>query len=241
MDDGTGRGPSGRRALELLAGAVHDLRNPLSVAMGWAELLAEDPDLDAATRKEALAKLLSSCRRMSELLGELGEMTALERGLSPSDRVELDLARVARESAEAHRGVAGRKGQVIEIEVDPPGPVVALGDPSRARRVVDHYLSNALKFSRPGSGVRIQLELLPGAARCAVTDRGPGLTPEEQARLFSPFPKLAPRPTGGEPTTGLGLTIVKRLADEMAGRVWCESVPGDGATFVFELPRALET
>ena len=241
MNDGTAGLATARRALDLLAGAVHDLRNPLSVVIGWAELLSEDPDLDASTRKEAVLKLLGSCRRMEQLLAELGEVTALERGNASADGGALDLVEIVQASAEAHRGVAGRKGQVIEIAADPPDLVPALGDPPRVRRVVDHYLSNALKFSRPGSGVRVRLTLLASAARCSVTDQGPGLTPEEQARLFSPFPKLGPRPTGGEHSTGLGLTIVKRLADEMRGRVWCESVPGEGATFFLELPRAPET
>ena len=75
-----------------------------------------------------------------------------------------------------------------------------------------------------------------GAARCEVQDEGPGLSTEDRKKLFCKFARLSAKPTGGEHSTGLGLSIVKKMVEAMNGKVWCESEPGKGATFIVELP-----
>ena len=99
-------------------------------------------------------------------------------------------------------------------------------------------MSNAVKYSPPGKNIHVRLKKLPEVIRCEVQDEGPGLSAEDQKKLFGKFARLSAKPTGGEHATGLGLSIVKKLVEAMNGQVWCESEPGEGAKFVVQLPVA---
>jgi two-component system sensor histidine kinase/response regulator len=106
--------------------------------------------------------------------------------------------------------------------------------------VLDNLLSNAIKFSPPGKQIR--LTVCPPGARyveCQVQDEGPGFSENDKTRMFRRYGRLSARPTGGEPSTGLGLSIVKKLVLAMQGELACESTPGNGATFAFRLPRPI--
>src|SRR5207247_7892893 len=102
-------------------------------------------------------------------------------------------------------------------------------------QVLENLVSNAIKYSPPGKNIFARLRAVEDAARCEVQDEGPGLSAEDQKKLFGKFARLSAKPTGGEPATGLGLSIVKKMVEAMNGRVWCESEPGRGATFVVVL------
>jgi len=112
-------------------------------------------------------------------------------------------------------------------------------DAAALNQVLDNLLSNAVKFSPPGKQIRVTVRE-PGAryVECQVQDEGPGFTLEDKARMFRRYGRLSARPTGGEPSTGLGLSIVKKLVLAMHGELACESVAGTGTTFAFRLPRA---
>ncbi|MBK9183388.1 MAG: hypothetical protein IPM83_09770 [Ignavibacteria bacterium] len=104
-------------------------------------------------------------------------------------------------------------------------------------------ISNAVKFSNIGSRIEVSTRGIPNTSQptsllLSVRDQGPGLTALDLSRLFTPFGQLSARPTSGEDSTGLGLLIVKREAEALGGRVWCESIAGQGATFFVELPLA---
>jgi two-component system sensor histidine kinase/response regulator len=116
---------------------------------------------------------------------------------------------------------------------------LVLADPAALNQVLDNLLSNAIKFSPPGKQIRVVV--CPSGARyveCQVQDEGPGFTDNDKTRMFRRYARLSARPTGGEPSTGLGLSIVKKLMLAMQGELDCESTPGNGATFAFRLPRA---
>jgi two-component system, sensor histidine kinase and response regulator len=106
--------------------------------------------------------------------------------------------------------------------------------------VLDNLLSNAIKFSPAGKQIRL-IVCPPGASyvECLVQDEGPGLSEKDKTRLFRRYGRLSARPTGGEPSTGLGLSIVKKLVLAMRGELDCKSTLGNGATFAFRLPRAV--
>ena len=105
-------------------------------------------------------------------------------------------------------------------------------------QVVENLVSNAVKYSPPGKSIFVRVRRTGNAVRCEVQDEGPGLSAEDQQKLFGKFARLTAKPTGGEQSTGLGLSIVKRLVEAMHGHVWCESEPGHGATFLVEFPGA---
>jgi len=102
--------------------------------------------------------------------------------------------------------------------------------------VAENLLSNAVKFSRPGTTVHVQLVPEPGHVVCTVRDEGPGLNPDDQARLYQKGVTLSAVPTADEPSNGFGLALAKEFIDRMGGTLWCESEPGHGARFSFRLP-----
>ncbi len=130
--------------------------------------------------------------------------------------------------------VATPKGTRIQFQPIVPGAVYA--DPLRLRQVIDNLVSNAVKYSPPGSVVRVGLQRLDQGWRIAVQDQGPGLTLTDRQRLFQDFARLSARPTGGEKSVGLGLAIVRRIVEAHGGQVGADSEPGQGAVFWFTLP-----
>ena len=107
-------------------------------------------------------------------------------------------------------------------------------------RIVRNLVSNAVKYSPRGKNIWVKVYRVENHVRAEIRDEGPGISVEDQKRLFGKFARLTARPTGGEHSTGLGLAIVKRLVGSMKGEVWCESRPGEGAAFIVELPVAVE-
>jgi two-component system sensor histidine kinase/response regulator len=105
-------------------------------------------------------------------------------------------------------------------------------------QVLGNLLSNAVKFTPPGRRIEVTVQAAaPGWVECLIHDQGPGFKEEDKAKMFRRYSRLSARPTGGEPSTGLGLSIVKTLVQAMRGGLTCESTPGEGATFILRLPR----
>jgi len=151
----------------------------------------------------------------------------------------VNLSDVAARAVQQHQEAAKHKQLLLKVVLPPNGSLVQ-ADGAALNQVLDNLLSNAIKFSPPGKQIR--LTVCPPDARyveCQVQDQGPGFSQEDKARMFRRYGRLSARPTGGEPSTGLGLSIVKKLVLAMQGELACESTPGNGATFSFRLPRAL--
>lgn len=221
---------------EFMAIAAHDLRAPLAAVGLAAEQLA--PRASDPTLAKGLALIGEQTRRMLGLVSDyLGAHTA-ESGTLPVRLARLDLSTVAREAAARHATSAAAKKQPIELG-GADAHVAVEADPALLAQIADNFVTNALKFSPPGSPVRLEIQTADGhpRARLAVIDQGPGLTSEEQGRLFRKFSRTNARPTAGESSHGLGLAVAKRLAEAMGGTVGCDSQPGHGATFWVELPR----
>jgi signal transduction histidine kinase len=135
--------------------------------------------------------------------------------------------------------VADHKQITIHLEVDVPSPFV-WADRVAVAAVLDNLLSNAVKFSPPQRRIWVRVTAEPTHLVCTVQDEGPGLSAEEQTRLFQRGVRLGPVPTGGEPSSGYGLAVAKDLIDRLNGEIWCESQPGQGASFAFRLPMYIE-
>jgi signal transduction histidine kinase len=124
------------------------------------------------------------------------------------------------------RVIAGSAGQVPPVWTDR----VAVA------AVLDNLLSNAVKYSLSGKQIDVQLRGENGWVRCDVRDKGPGLSKEDQDKLFQKGVRLTPKPTGGELSMGYGLAVAKELMEKMGGEIWCESVLGQGACFSIRVP-----
>lgn len=222
----------------LMRMAAHDLRNPLSGILLSIDLLRMD---EPTTRRQGLDRMVVLVEQMMHMIRNLLDVEALESGTRQvrSERISLGFA--LRETLATFEPVARRKSITLHFGESEPGLAV-LADRAALRQVCDNLVSNAVKYSPEGSTVRVAAaRSAAGRVRLCVGDEGPGVRPDEMDRLFQRYTCLSARPTGGESSTGLGLSIVKELVVRMEGRIWCESTPGRGASFLVELPEAPAT
>ncbi|MEM6785551.1 MAG: ATP-binding protein [Bacteroidota bacterium] len=221
---------------EFLGVAAHDLKNPLGGIAGIAEVLLDgEADLSPNEQRESLSMIHASALRGVELITNLlDDGHALSAGPVLHKRLE-DVVKLTH--AVVRWNVPQAEAKRIAIRVETPTHLWADLDASAIQRAFDNYLSNAVKYSPPGSSIEVRLRPTDDAwAHFEVRDDGPGLTSDDQAVAFGKLQRLSARPTGGEHSTGLGLYIVKQLVEAHGGEVGVDSVPGDGATFWLRVP-----
>lgn len=220
--------------------AAHDLRSPLAKIRMIVDIIEAERDYSAPRVRADLATIADTSTRMLGLLNSLLDVTAIEEGRISLHPERVDARALVREVHGDFRELAAAKE--IELLLAPPESLApaalpALLDPAAIRQVLHNLVSNALKYSPAGRRVWLSAEPGPaGSVRFVVRDEGPGLSAADQAKLFGKFSRLSAKPTGGERSTGLGLSIVKRLVQEMAGTVAIASTVGEGTTFVVEFP-----
>jgi signal transduction histidine kinase len=184
-------------------------------------------------------ELKQACQRarMVEMVQNLLDANRIERGEMKLNLAPTELGAAVNQVVETQRSHATVKQQTIHLETETT-PVVVMVDPGVALQVMENLVSNAVKYSPPGKAIFVRLKKQAQGVRVEVQDEGPGLSAEDQKKLFGKFARLSAKPTGGEHSTGLGLSIVKKMVEAMNGKVWCESELGRGATFIVEFPAA---
>jgi signal transduction histidine kinase/DNA-binding NarL/FixJ family response regulator len=223
---------------EILGTVAHDLKNPLGVILGRTEILKEmvaaQNALDANIEAQ-IGYIRDAANRLTEMVDDLVS-DAMADALDITVRREpVDIAVLAQEVAEANRPLAARKEQTITVTAAPDHPAVC--DADRIREAIDNLVSNAVKYSPIGGAIEVLVGREDAGIVVFVRDQGAGLSPEDMSRLFGRFQRLSAKPTAGESSTGLGLSIVKRIIDLHGGRITVESAgPGTGATFKMTLP-----
>ena len=233
---------------EFMGIAAHDLRNPLSAIKGYAEMMVEDANALALGEVKDLKacaveldangrKIGDTAARMAEMVQNLLDANRIERGEMQLNLVPIDLAAAVAAVLETQRPRAVAKQQTFHWQNE-AGPVSVLADATVLTQVIENLVSNAVKYSPTGKNIYVRLRRSPDGTRIEVQDEGPGLSAEDQKKLFGKFARLSAKPTGGEHSTGLGLSIVKKMVEAMNGKVWCESELGKGATFFAEFPTA---
>ncbi len=222
---------------KLLDLASHDLKAPLVGTIMTAEMLAEENE-DRPAVAERARTLRTESQRMLGLVQDLLDSSAAESGRLELQRETLDLAELADDVAAVFADRAARKNQRIEVVAESGGGDTRIeGDAARLRQVLENLVSNALKFSPPGTTTRLGVRrTTSGTIRLEVRDEGPGLTPEDRAGLFQRFRRLSAAPTGGEPSSGLGLALARDLVAAHGGQLDVESTPGQGAVFFADFP-----
>jgi len=222
---------------ELLGILAHDLKNHLGGILMTAEVLHQGVGrLDEPRLARATGNLLASSNQMLAFVKEFLANAAAERG-QPQELGPVNLADQAAQAVQQYQEAAGRKGIQLRLEL-PPADCRAHAAEAPLRQVLDNLISNAVKFSPHGRTVTVTVAGEDDGVCCRVKDEGPGFTDEDRAHMFRRYRRLSARPTGGEPSTGLGLSIVQRLVADLRGELRCESQPGRGAEFVLRLPRA---
>ena len=221
----------------MLGIAAHDLRNPLNGISLYAEILlgGEGPATGTAPDSPA-RRILKLARDMGLLIERLLNTSRIDAGHLSLHMEAVDPCALLRELKERHAAAATAKGLALELDLPEAGLPPLLADPFHLMEALDNLVSNALKFmpSGPPQG-RVVLRARAGVLE--VQDEGPGFTEEDQLHAFERFRRLSAKPTAGEGSTGLGLSIVKALVEAMGGEIALESAPGRGATFRIQLGR----
>ncbi|MGV3660900.1 MAG: sensor histidine kinase, partial [Prosthecobacter sp.] len=203
---------------EFLNIAAHDLRNPLAGIIGYAGLLKLQHVPDAKLVREAGTTIESLGMRMNGILTNLLDVRSLEDGQMKFRQDRCSADEVVSEVVRSHRPQAEKKRITVAWEPRPEAPPF-LGDRNATAQIFENLLSNAIKYSNPGSDVRCALETDEKSVWLHVEDNGPGLSEQDQTKLFKKFSRLSPQPTAGEPSNGLGLWIVPKMAQAMGGDV----------------------
>lgn len=221
----------------LLVFASHDLKAPLATLNSAAQLIEE-----ASGQPEMVAALAGSMRtetvRMIQLVHDFIDHAALDVGRLELRLAEVDLRQVIAQVAGDYRTRADQKRQIFSVEA-PVSPVPPVrGEAVRIGQVLGNLVSNAIKYTPARGRITIASGHDHTGVWCEVRDSGPGLSAEDQARLFQPFMRLSARPTSGESSSGLGLYLAHELVRLHGGTLTVRSAPGEGASFRMTLPPA---
>lgn len=216
----------------LISIVAHDLKSPVNQIKGMISLVRMTCKVDeeSATYFDMMEQ---SSVRLSDMINKILNVEAIEATqlnviLEPVNFSDVVRANVNRSIVEVNR-------KQIQIQTSLPENIIVNSDLRYTDQVIDNLLSNAIKFSPPGKNIYITITHHDTTALCEIRDEGPGISESDKKKLFKKYQKLSAMPTSNESSTGLGLSIVKKFVDAMGGEIWCESEPGNGASFFVRL------
>jgi signal transduction histidine kinase len=213
---------------------AHDLRTPIQVIQGFTDLLV-NPNITKQDFQEFVQVIRQTMRDMLNLINNLLDITAIESGKVVLSYHDIDVYEFIGRLAKLNGVIGAQKGIRLEVSVENDLPPWSFDRP-RIEQVVNNLLSNAFKFSRPGTRVQVRVRRCAEGLEISVIDEGMGIRSDEIDRIFTEFQKISNKPTGNESSTGLGLSICKRLVELHQGCIGVESEYGKGSRFYFTLP-----
>jgi PAS domain S-box-containing protein len=220
---------------EFLATMSHELRTPLNAIIGFSELLTGPQDLPPAQRRRFATNILDSGSHLLRLVNEILDLSRVEAGCMELQLSAFEVSALLRDVDTTLRPIADKKRLVLRMEVAPDVPTL-VADEGKCRQVLYNLLSNAVKFTPNGGSVATTARVVDGALEIAVADTGIGIAPRDHARVFQEFQQVDSSASRQHQGTGLGLALARRLVELQGGRIWVESVPGEGSRFSFTIP-----
>lgn len=215
--------------------AAHDMRNPLTVTLGYSKILLEGMGGQLAPpQQKFVASIHRSAENLLRLVNELLDLSEIESGNLQLHMAQTDLHQLVTQVVELNSFLAENK--LIKITSDLQSVPSLLLDAGKVEQVLNNLLTNAVKFSHPNTTVRVVLKVENEGITLSVIDQGLGIPKAEQAALFDPFQKTSVRGTAGEKSTGLGLAIVKRILEGHGATIDVDSEPGRGSEFRIRFP-----
>ena len=217
---------------EVLAVVAHDLRNPLNIIVGSADLMLQE-QLDSDRKKELLTVMFRAAKQMNRLIADLLDTVRLQSGKFTLNLEEVPVKSIFEQTEQAFRPLAANHSVQL-VTVPPADDVAVRADPYRVSQIISNLVGNALKFT-PERG-KVTFQAVPNGQNVAfhVSDTGPGIAAQDVEHLFDNFWQARNDHRG----VGLGLPIAKGMVEAHGGMIWCETRPGQGSTFSFTLPRA---
>jgi len=224
---------------EYLAFMAHELKSPLNTIRAITQLFMEDKSLASDDRHALIVQVRSISTRMFDLINRVLDRA---KGRQDEDGSTIDIAVIWKYLLDQLK-LRAREKEISLTTSIMSEPALARIPESRLISIIENLVSNSIKFSEPHTTVTVTVRKLYTDGNAAsprlllsVKDEGQGLSTEDMDRLFRPYQRLSASPTQGEDSTGLGLHIVRRDVERSGGRIWCESVAGQGSTFYVELP-----
>lgn len=222
---------------DFISNISHELRTPLAGLKALVDTLRGGAIDDPPAAKRFLERMDNEVDALAQMVEELLELSRIESGQVPLRLMPTPVAEVVIPAVERLRPQAERAGLTVRLLLPPDLPP-ALADADRARLVLTNLVHNAVKFTPPGGQITVTAESVGEEVVVAVKDTGVGIPAEDLPRIFERFYKADRARSGGG--TGLGLAIAKHIVQGHGGRIWAESVEGQGSTFYFTLPVAVE-
>jgi signal transduction histidine kinase len=228
---------SNQKLNQFVGMAAHDLRNPLTVLIGFAKFLIMDPASVNLTDRQSrfIKSIAASAEFMLRLVNDLLDVSRIEAGELSLDRQRTDLVALVESNVAVNRILVEEKDIRFVVSITGDIPLMNF-DADKIEQVLNNLLSNAAKFSQPGSTVKASLARVGSVIELRVQDEGPGIPADELDKLFKPFSRTSVKSTSGEKSTGLGLLIAKQVVDAHGGSITVESTVGEGTTFIVRLP-----
>lgn len=224
---------------EMLHIIAHDLKNPINGISGYTLMIEENTELETEPRKW-LGNIQKSCGRMLDLIQEL--LKSANTNNEPAlQKTEICISTLIAEAFGSLEKSAQQKQQAILFFNENGSQCLLLADRVKIYEVFENLISNAVKYSPPGTAIEVRIEEVEGSCRVIVADRGPGFSVADRENMFQKFRRLSARPTGGESSTGLGLYIVKTIVEQHKGTITVQDREGGGSTFSVVLPGLLCT
>jgi signal transduction histidine kinase len=224
---------------QFVANMSHELRTPLAAILGYAELMQEGFYEPLGQKSlDALTRIRSNGKHLLGLINTVLDIAKIESGQFTLNMAEYAIESVVETVRSATESLAQNKKLALKTEVTKSLPI-GLGDEQRLTQVLLNLVGNAIKFTDAGE-VRVTAKAVNGHFNVSVTDTGPGIAEEHQARIFEQFHQVDSSNTKAKGGTGLGLAIAKQIVEMHGGRIWVESTLGEGSTFQMELPTRAE-
>ncbi|MFZ2907105.1 MAG: HAMP domain-containing sensor histidine kinase [Cyclobacteriaceae bacterium] len=221
---------------QLISIASHDLRSPLNRIQSLLSLLSIEGSL-SPEQKSILQTAQREAKNQTVMIKEILDLYAMDEGTIKVNPEKNHIPTTLNKLVDDFKSVADKKNIIMHINHKTSETEIT-ADSGYLRQVFENLLSNAIKFSYPNSAITIITQTTGQTMQISFKDEGQGLDPEDHKRLFKRFQKLSARPTGGEASSGLGLSIAKKFTEAMNGSLVCISEKGKGATFTVELPLA---
>lgn len=219
---------------KLISIASHDLRSPLVRIQSLLSLLSIEGSL-TPEQKNILTTAQREAKHQTEMIKEILDLYAIDEGTKKINLQQVQIPMLITGMITDFQVIARKKNITIRFENKTQAKEV-IGDLMYLKQIFENLLSNAIKFSYPNSNITITLQSTPQTMQISFKDEGQGLDAEDHKKLFKRFQRLSAQPTGGEASTGLGLSIAKKYTEVMNGSLICISEKGKGATFTVELP-----
>ncbi|HEV8515681.1 MAG TPA: HAMP domain-containing sensor histidine kinase [Cyclobacteriaceae bacterium] len=220
--------------VQLISLVSHDLKGPFNRIFALTQLMNSSSENFSKEQKEYLGKIHQIAVDGLGMVRNILDSRKLDDKVVEPNQVEFDLSIFVSSIVKNYQTLAEKKK--IEMVFEQGGPILIKADKLYLGRAIENLLSNAVKFSPENKKIFVCLGSSSQSIEFSVKDEGPGISNEDQLKLFQRFQQLTAQPTGGESSSGLGLFIVKTIVDKMGGEVLCESEIGHGAKFILRLP-----